>query len=395
MRRQRAGWFAPETLKRVKEPSGHSHSPPKEPFYAKRACSRAQARITLLAAACLILSGYPPMCNAAEAKEAPDFKEVYELVRAHLSGISEAELNQAAVEALISALGTKVSLLPDGAGVKVDKEGPLVSKSSLFDGDIAYLRLARVDGDMAQAVRGAYDKFGSTNQLKGVVVDLRYANGDDYEAAAGTADLFVKKEVPLLNWGNGMVKSKSKSDAIALPVAVLVNGQTRGAAEGLAAILRQTGSGLILGSKTAGQTLIGKEFSLKNGETLRIATVPIELGDGSVLSGQGVKPDIPVQVKPEEERAYYADAFKMLTKAELQAGANPATTQANETNRTARRTRFNEAELVRERRDGANLDAESVNGRDNEPEKPVVRDPVLARALDLLKGLAVVRHSRS
>jgi hypothetical protein len=55
---------------------------------------------------------------------------------------------------------------------------------------------------------------------------------------------------------------------------------------------------------------------------------------------------------------------------------------------------LNEAELVREHREGADLDAEPAAGREPEPEKPVVRDPVLARALDLLKGLAVVRHSR-
>jgi hypothetical protein len=39
-----------------------------------------------------------------------------------------------------------------------------------------------------------------------------------------------------------------------------------------------------------------------------------------------------------------------------------------------------------------NLDLDSGN---DEPEKPSVRDPALARALDLLKGLAVVRHSAS
>jgi hypothetical protein len=36
-----------------------------------------------------------------------------------------------------------------------------------------------------------------------------------------------------------------------------------------------------------------------------------------------------------------------------------------------------------------------VNGlRETKPETPIVSDPVLARALDLLKGLAIVRQSR-
>ena len=71
-----------------------------------------------------------------------------------------------------------------------------------------------------------------------------------------------------MNWGNGMVRSKEKSDAIALPVAVLVNRQTAGAAEALAAVLRETGAGLILGGKTAGQAMVAQEFPLKNGDRL-------------------------------------------------------------------------------------------------------------------------------
>ena len=129
-----------------------------------------------------------------------------------------------------------------------------------------------------------------------MILDLRYAAGDDYASAAATAELFVKKDQPLLNWGNGMVRSKEKSDAISLPVAVLVNRQTAGAAEALAAVLRETGAGLILGSRTAGQAMIAQEFPLKNGERLRIATAPIQLGDGSALSAQGLKPDIAVEV---------------------------------------------------------------------------------------------------
>jgi hypothetical protein len=79
----------------------------------------------------------------------------------------------------------------------------------------------------------------------------------------------------------------------------------------------------------------------------------------------------------------------------------PATTnltlanEPNGTNRAVRRPRFNEAELVRERRDGVALDTDASAEKEVEPDKPVVQDPVLARALDLLKGLAVVRHTAS
>ena len=232
----------------------------------------------------------------AEAAAAPDFKEVYDLVRAHLAGMSEAQLNQAAVQALVSGLGSRVSLVTNGAVAKAQTEAPLVSKSSVFDGEIGYLRIERVGDGLASAVREACGKLAATNKLAGVILDLRYAAGDDYASAAATAELFVKKAQALLNWGNGMVRSKDNSEALSMPVAVLVNRQTAGAAEALAAVLRETGAGLILGSNTAGQAMIAQEFPLKNGDRLRIATAPIQLGDGSTLAGQGLKPDIAVEV---------------------------------------------------------------------------------------------------
>src|SRR5947209_20619193 len=109
-------------------------------------------------------------------------------------------------------------------------------------------------------MRDAIPPLATTNRLNGVVLDLRYAEGHDYSAAADTADVFLKREHPLLDWGNGVVRSKEKEDAIAAPVAVLVDHETVGAAEALAAILRETGAGLVLGSKTAGRACIEHEY---------------------------------------------------------------------------------------------------------------------------------------
>jgi hypothetical protein len=339
------------------------------------------------------LAGQSPL-RAAASGETVSFSEVYEAIRAHLAGATDAELNRAAVQGLVSALAPRVSLLtnrnevPEGAAGAV-----VVSKSTFYDDAIAYVRVERISYGLAEAVRNAFEQLARTNPIKGLVLDLRYAAGNDYAAAAAAADLFVRKECPLLNWGAGMAQSKPKNHAISVPVAALVNRQTAGAAEALAALVRETGVGLILGGRTAGQAMMAQEYPLKNGDRLRIATTPIQLGDGTTMS-EGLQPDIAVEVSPQDERAYYADAYKAITTSNPAgmglAGANTAVG----TN-SARRTRFNEAELVREHREGLNTDAEMAPQRPREPEKPLVRDPVLARALDLLKGLAVVRQARS
>ena len=102
-----------------------------------------------------------------------------------------------------------------------------------------------------------------------------------------------------------------------------------------------------------------------------------------------------MEVTPEDERAYYADAFRVPETDEPAGGGGPVGDQpASGTNRVARRPRFNEADLVRERREGMS-EADLTALREREPDKPMVQDPALARALDLLRGLALVRQSRS
>ena len=341
----------------------------------------------------MLFGGAESLIADTTTNETADFKEVYELIRQHVAGLSEAELNHAAVQGLVNALGSKVMLVTNET-VESNGESPMV-RSNLFEGDIAYLRIKRVREGLDQQIRDVCRPSNGTNKFKGLVLDLRYSTGDDYLAAAAAADQFVRKEQTLLFWGTKPVQSKEKKDAITIPVAVLVNKQTAGAPEALAAIMRQTGAGLILGSVTAGRAMIAQEFPLKNGERLRIATSPIVMGDGSSVSAQGLKPDITVEVKSADERAYYADAFKVIPRTNVAGGSSLSPGNlAGTTNRNARRPRFNEAELVRERREGATLDADD-NEKESEPDKPVVHDPVLARALDLLKGLAVVRHSPS
>jgi hypothetical protein len=329
----------------------------------------------------------------AQPADPPDFKEVYDLVTAHAAGLTKPQIDRAAVQGLVSALAPKVSLIGE-AESKASTNGPALSRTNLYDGDIVYMRIRQVGEGLPEIFQKSYAAFVVERKVKGLVLDLRYAEGTDYAAAAGVADLFVTKERPLINWGSGNAKSKEKEDALTLPVAVLVNHQTSGAAEALAALLRETGNALVLGNLTAGQAMIAEEFPLKNGQRLRIATAPVQIGDGIPLTAEGVKPDIAVRVSAEDERAYFSDAFRGPLSTNLFANVGLSlTNQPAGTNR-ARRTRFNEAELVRERREGSAFDVD-LSARDNEPEKPVVRDPVLARALDLLKGLAVVRQSRS
>ncbi|MEK7675063.1 MAG: S41 family peptidase [Verrucomicrobiota bacterium] len=341
------------------------------------------------------IAGSMSLIRAQADKEepAPQFQEVFGLIRSNLAGMSEAELNRAATRGLLAQLGSQVVLVTNGLST-VPAEGPLIGKSDVYENLVAYLRVARVESGLAEAVRDSFQRLKSTNKLAGLVLDLRFAGGDDYSAAAQVADRFLAHEQPLLKWGDKTEHSTVKTNALKVPVAILVNRQTSGAAEALAAVLRQAGIGLLIGSPTAGEAHIFQEFNLSNGQRLRIARSRVQLPEGPALTAAGLTPDIAVAVSLEEERAYFQDAFKLLAAVpalvSVAGGTNALSGVA--TNPFARRG-LNEAELVRRHREGIETDADAKN-RDAET-KPVIRDPVLARSIDFLKGLAMAQQLRS
>jgi hypothetical protein len=292
-----------------------------------------------------------------------------------------------------TASGSKVDSLP----------------ATLF-GDFARLRIARVDPGLDAMLSRTIKAIAATNHLKGLVLDLRFAAGEDYAAAGAAASVFLSQERPLLEWNGGSAKSAASPEAVSLPLVVLINKETTGAAEALAAVLRDARSGLLIGGRTAGQGVTYKEFALGGGRVLKIAGAPVEIPGQGPLPTNGLGPDIVVNTTPALERAYYADPYlaslqsssyrpapnssfldeddlaassHRVNEAELvrlqKAGVSPEEAAAGE---AIPPRRLNEAELVREKRGG-------IAGPGVVRPRPVT-DPALLRALDLLKGLSVV-----
>jgi hypothetical protein len=341
---------------------------------------------------CLSLAGL--WSATAATNQSPRFEEVYKLLQEHASDLSAEELNRAAVTGLLDKLGSTVSLVTNNVPTEAASTN-LLAKSELYEKHHVYLRINQVGANLADKISQQVEQTAGTNQVKGLVLDLRFCGGDDFSAAAKTADQFVDSEQPLLDWGTGSLTASKKTNAITVPVAVLVNRETRGAAEALAAILRETKVGLLLGSSTAGQASVYKDFPLQDGQRLRIATAQLKVA-GKELSNSPLKPDIEVNINRDDERAYFEDPFKQLSPpiASLDLTLSTNVPALAETNRP--RSRINEAELVRRKREGLSEDEEFIDQplAPTNSELTVIRDPALARAIDLLKGIAVIRSSR-
>jgi hypothetical protein len=206
-----------------------------------------------------------------------------------------------------------------------------LAKSAVFESNVAYLRVGEVGKNLAEEIQSARTALAATNKIIGTVLDLRFADGGDLESTKAAADLFAAKKLPL---------------------AILVNGETSGAAVALAADLRDARDGLILGNPA-----------------------------------KNLQPDISVPVNAAAEKDFLENPFGTLAQ--------------EETNSVSATNNFlpfvdhtSEADLVREKIKDGDEDENSAPPSNAEAQKPFIRDPVLARAVDLIKGLAVVRQSR-
>jgi hypothetical protein len=203
-------------------------------------------------------------------------------------------------------------------------------KSSVLENDVAYLRVGEVGKNLAAEIQSAQNALATTNKIDGTVLDLRFADGDDPDAAKTAADLFAAKKLPL---------------------AILVNGETRGAAATLAMDLRDARDGLVFGGAAA-----------------------------------KLKPDIAVTVKITDEKMFLENPYADLSQTETNSGAGT-------NNFSPFIDHTSEADLVRAKIKDGDEDESAAPTRPAEPQKPFIHDPVLARAVDLIKGLAVVRQS--
>ncbi|MGA2869525.1 MAG: hypothetical protein ABSF34_10245 [Verrucomicrobiota bacterium] len=203
-------------------------------------------------------------------------------------------------------------------------------QSKVLENDVAYLRVGEAGKNLADEISAAEGALTASNQTIGTVLDLRSADGDGLEAVKSATDFFAARKLPL---------------------AILVNGDTRDAADKLALDLRDAQAGLIFGSATA-----------------------------------DLQPDITVTVKPVDEKIFLNDPYALPPTNNIVADGttNALPYYIDHTS---------EADLVRQKIKDGDEDENTAQVR-AAPARPVIRDPALARAVDFLKALAILQPAR-
>ena len=317
-------------------------------------------------------------------------QEAINLLRANYirpADVNDLALARATLSGVLDQLDHGASLLPKPGGPAAPANAEQVPDAFLADtlGEhTGYVRLGSLTGDHLAAFDKALKGFTEKN-LAAVILDLRATgSSSDYELAAEVIRRFVGKGKPLFTLhkpsNNQDRLFTSNADPLFNGLTLLaVDGDTAGAAETVAAVIRYYNRSLIVGTNTPGQAVEYADLRLSGGNLLRVAVSQVLLPANLSIFPGGVKPDVSADLP----RGDLLTIFR--TSLEKDHGMKEFVVETE-------RSRFNEAALV----SGINpeydaaRDTQAARRRGEAPPKPPLRDAVIQHAWDLATSVAVL-----
>jgi len=208
---------------------------------------------------------------------------------------------------------------------------------------IGYVRVSEFQDHTARDLERSLEGLEKSVPLQGLILDLRNNPGGLLDVAVDVAGLFLPSGSPVLSTRGRLEKqsqqfvSKSDHPRLDFPMVVLINEGSASASEIVAGALRDGGRAILMGAKSFGKGSVQTVVPLRDGSAVRLTTSIYYTPAGQAIHGKGLEPDVRVEEReppPEEEP--------------------PA----------------------------------------DRPKPEGIRDPVVSRAVDLLRGLKVYRKTK-
>jgi len=182
-------------------------------------------------------------------------------------------------------------------------------KTLNIDGSYGYLRItqfqAQTDEDFA---KGLETLRNNTDQLSGLIIDLRNNPGGVLQAAVRVADQMLEEGLIVYTEGRSEVAELSYSatpgdSTNGMPIVVLIDGGSASASEILAGALQDHNRAVIMGTRSFGKGSVQNVLSLGEDYGLKLTTARYFTPNGRSIQAQGIDPDIEVnRAKLSEEK---------------------------------------------------------------------------------------------
>ena len=169
--------------------------------------------------------------------------------------------------------------------------------------DLAYIRIRtfteRTPGELRRAIEAAGDATG-------LILDVRGNPGGLLVQTAQTADLFLDGGNILVQIDrdrNEQVLDAQPGAVTDVPIAILQDEFSASGSELLAAALQENDRAIVVGARSFGKGTVSQAVELSNGGAVYVSIARWLTPDRNLIEGQGVTPDIKVELSVEDIEA--------------------------------------------------------------------------------------------
>ncbi|MBI5231541.1 MAG: S41 family peptidase [Coriobacteriales bacterium] len=218
--------------------------------------------------------------------------------------------------------GTKVTVVMKRKGAKKPLTFKMTratieypnTKAKLY-GNVGYIRMGSFNAKSAEEITRemkALEKKGA----KGFILDLRDNPGGLLTSAVDVSSLYVKSGVIVRVEERGKKPTEYRANGRSiteLPLVVIVNENSASASEIAAGALQDYGRATLVGVQTFGKGSVQTVRELPDGGAIKFTTAHYLTPKGRAINGKGLKPDVVVKMKLEDQMDEKTD--KQLAKA--------------------------------------------------------------------------------
>jgi carboxyl-terminal processing protease len=281
-----------------------------------------------------------------------------------------------AVKSMRGAAGSKILLTIVREGLDTPLKISIIRdviktksvKSKLLDKNYGYVRISSFQSATGENLKEGLAALKKENggNLNGLVLDLRNNPGGVLNAAVEVSDAFMKNGLIVYTKGriaNSEMRFNAAPDDLIdeAPMVVLINAGSASASEIVAGALQDSKRAIIMGEKSFGKGSVQTILPTSNGSAVKLTTARYYTPSGRSIQAEGIEPDIALaQMKLE---ALEKSDFKPVKEADLSNHLQNAKEKA----------------------------AAQTEAENKEKAAAETKDYALNEALNLLKGISIIK----
>ncbi|MCM1578666.1 MAG: S41 family peptidase [Ruminococcus sp.] len=186
--------------------------------------------------------------------------------------------------------------------------------------DMGFVRISSFTDCTSAQLKATLDELISAG-AKGLIFDLRGCSFGTADAAGQCLDhILGAGDVIMAEYRNGTqetVITCTEAENLKMPMSVIVNRSTEGAAEIFALSLSESGKAHIIGKPTAGRGYLQSAYTCSDGSVVMLSTAKLKTAAGTEFNETGIRPEFDVSLSEDVDYLHLSSEAALLTDSQL------------------------------------------------------------------------------